>query len=1178
MARVVRQTVIVRGLLLFAAAAAGCKFGTLPDRTEFVLEISSNVAIPEQMDAVAVHVARADGLIMVDRTDAIGDGPNQVRLPLVLTLVPVEKRYEAFKVRVEGLLRGETVVSRTILTSFVPEKSKLLRMSLAKECLGVACADGLTCGAGGECIDVYIDPVPLPAPTQDAGGQVGASDASEPIKSGVPADGPMTPDTGQSADRLSSESGGSSPEAGEIDGTPDVPFLSSESGTSSPDVRDARGTPDIPLFPSDSAEPDAPPVRDAGGNVDAPVAEEAGSLVDGSSPNDGSVSSLSVAKSGAGGGSVTSSPAGIDCGSACAVDFSTGTVVTLTATADAISTFSGWSGACSGTASCVVSVDTARFVTANFDVVEYGLTVSKSGTGTGSVTSSPGGIVCGGTCAVSFKAAATVTLTANADAGSTFTGWSGDCSGTATCTVTLDAAKSVAANFDQILFGVSVSKTGAGGGTITSSPAGIDCGATCTADFPAGSIVTLTPAADGTSIFAGWSGACTGTGTCTVTVDAIRSAAANFDVAQNGLAVAKTGAGGGTITSSPAGISCGSTCSFNFTAGTVITLTAAADGISMFTGWSGACSGTGTCTVTLAAAKSVTANFDDVQYGLGVARTGTGGGTVTSSPSGINCGSTCSASFTIGIVVTLTAAPGGTSTFTGWSGACSGTGTCTVTVDAAKSVAANFDVIQYGLTVTEAGSGSGVITSSPAGISCGDTCSSSFPTGTVVTLTATADAMSVFAGWADPCSGTASCTVTVDASKSISATFTRVADAGIAPPEAPDASPDAALDTGPVNSCAGMPDFTPCTVVTTPDRHYDICVNGVCVSPGCGDSTCNAPGPHFPFADTSQRLCYDNSGQLTCPASGQAFYGQDGQYGWDSLHAESERFTRNISVANQPVVADNVTGLVWQGCTAGLSGDNCAMVPDGGAAGTYLWQEAVAYCDGLDWGGHQDWHLPDFSELYSLADLGSCAPTIDTAAFPATPSSYFWSSSSTASFSSYAWVVNFDTGYVYGGSIDKNSPSYIRCVRGGATVPTARYTRDTSAANEPVVRDNATGLSWQGCPAGLSGTACDAGSAGKYVWQDALAYCEGLAWAGHSDWRLPNIKEMRSLVNDRLPYLSIDTAVFPATQVEWFWSSSTYACYPTFAWYTSPAPGYVYSSGKSESANSSRVRCVRDGP
>jgi hypothetical protein len=149
------------------------------------------------------------------------------------------------------------------------------------------------------------------------------------------------------------------------------------------------------------------------------------------------------------------------------------------------------------------------------------------------------------------------------------------------------------------------------------------------------------------------------------------------------------------VTSTPAGINCGTSCSGSYASGTTVTLTAAPATGSTFTGWSGGggCSGTATCTVTVTAATTVTATFaTSPSATLTVSKAGGGSGTVTSTPTGISCGTTCSWSYGSGIVVTLTAAPATGSTFTGWSGGggCSGTATCTVTVTAATTVTATF--------------------------------------------------------------------------------------------------------------------------------------------------------------------------------------------------------------------------------------------------------------------------------------------------------------------------------------------------------------------------------------------------------------------------------------------------------------------------------------------------------
>ncbi len=161
------------------------------------------------------------------------------------------------------------------------------------------------------------------------------------------------------------------------------------------------------------------------------------------------------------------------------------------------------------------------------------------------------------------------------------------------------------------------------------------------------------------------------------------------------LTVSKSGLGGGTVASSPAGIDCGATCSTTFASGTSVTLTATPAAGSSFTGWSGSeCSGTSTCTVVMSEARAVTAEFAVVppgQFDLMVSKSGTGAGTVTSSPAGINCGSDCSETLADGSSVTLTATPAAGSSFTGWNGSgCSGTLTCTVTISAARAVDAKF--------------------------------------------------------------------------------------------------------------------------------------------------------------------------------------------------------------------------------------------------------------------------------------------------------------------------------------------------------------------------------------------------------------------------------------------------------------------------------------------------------
>jgi Calx-beta domain-containing protein/List-Bact-rpt repeat protein len=410
--------------------------------------------------------------------------------------------------------------------------------------------------------------------------------------------------------------------------------------------------------------------------------------------NDDANHALVVSRSGSGTGTVASTPAGISCGADCSESFSSNAVVTLAATASAGSTFVGWSGACTGTSSCQVAMTADRQVTATFSPLRT-LTVAPDGTGTGTVTSSPAGIICPLDCAEDYTLGTTVTLTATPSVSSTFAGWSGGgCSGTGTCVTTLNASTTVVPTFTIKSYTLTATKSGTGGGTVTSSPAGISCGGDCSEVYNHGTAITLTAAAAGNSAFAGWSGGgCTGTATtCTVTLTAATTVNATFSLAPT-LTISKTGSG--TVTSDPAGISCGADCTENYLTGSSITLTAVAATGFTFTGWSGGgCSGTSTCVVTLNSSTTVTATFTINSYVLTVTlnQPPGGNGHVNSNPAGINCASDCTESYTHGTTVTLQPSAGAGFTFLGWSGGgCSGTGNCVVTLTQATTVTASFN-------------------------------------------------------------------------------------------------------------------------------------------------------------------------------------------------------------------------------------------------------------------------------------------------------------------------------------------------------------------------------------------------------------------------------------------------------------------------------------------------------
>jgi Divergent InlB B-repeat domain len=255
----------------------------------------------------------------------------------------------------------------------------------------------------------------------------------------------------------------------------------------------------------------------------------------------------------------------------------------------------------------------------------FALSVGKTGTGTGSVVSSPAGISCGGSCSSSFAAGTVVTLTASAGTGSTFAGWSGaGCSGTGTCTVTVNAAQSVTATFNAATSGsCGEASCVPAQGAYISHFTGSGCTGTESYYLPYDGYAYSCRTWDGagqcgtihrtvTNVSYKYNGACTNAwpsgNTLSDFVTVYRGSSGPVSFA---LSVGRAGTGTGTVVSSPAGISCGGTCSSSFAAGTVVTLTATAGTGSTFAGWSGAgCSGTGSCTVTVNAAQSVTATFN----------------------------------------------------------------------------------------------------------------------------------------------------------------------------------------------------------------------------------------------------------------------------------------------------------------------------------------------------------------------------------------------------------------------------------------------------------------------------------------------------------------------------------------------------------------------------------------
>ncbi len=239
--------------------------------------------------------------------------------------------------------------------------------------------------------------------------------------------------------------------------------------------------------------------------------------------------------------------------------------------------------------------------------------------------------------------------------------------------------------------------------------------------------------------------------------------------------------GSGTVTSTPSGINCGTTCAATFSSGAAVTLQAVAATGYTFTGWGGdadcldgaiTMGGNKSCTATFTANPVVPTSYTLTVSTVGtITAAGSGSGKIVSSPTGIDCGTKCSATFSSGSIITLQAIPAAGSTFTGWSG--TGCTNGVVTMNANTTCTATFNPLPssqtFTLSIVKLGTGTGTVTSTPAGINCGSSCSGTYNSGTTITLTATLAAGSTFAGWSG--TGCTAGTVTLNGNTTCTATF-----------------------------------------------------------------------------------------------------------------------------------------------------------------------------------------------------------------------------------------------------------------------------------------------------------------------------------------------------------------------------------------------------------------------
>lgn len=400
------------------------------------------------------------------------------------------------------------------------------------------------------------------------------------------------------------------------------------------------------------------------------------------------------------------------------------------------------------------------------------ISVIVTGSGSGLVSSDPSGITCNPDCNLAFPIDSEVTLTASADAGSQFIGFSGgSCGGISACTFTVSNNVTIQAEFQpETTHELSIIKTGDGGGFIASTVSGISCGGNCSSNFAENSEIILVASAGSNSGFIGWSGNCVANGLeCIVTLTSDTVIEAQFDSLSHRLETWIIGQGSGVITSNPSGINCPPDCSEDFADDSLVTLNFTADAGTTFIGWGLDCSGTGDCLLTMSQARDAFADTD-ILHNLLV--TVDGPGSVSSQPSGISCPSTCDQDFSDGEFIELIATPSMNANFIGWSGDCSGMGSCQFNINQDYQVTAHFEFDNYDLTILS--NIGGHIASADGGIDCGTDCDETYSVNTIIQLTATPQSGYDFIGWSG--GGTCidsslTCQVTIAQDTTINAVF-----------------------------------------------------------------------------------------------------------------------------------------------------------------------------------------------------------------------------------------------------------------------------------------------------------------------------------------------------------------------------------------------------------------------
>lgn len=290
-------------------------------------------------------------------------------------------------------------------------------------------------------------------------------------------------------------------------------------------------------------------------------------------------------------------------------------------------------------------------------------------------------------------------------------------------------------------------------------------------------------------------------------------------------------------------------------------------------------------------------------------------------------------------------------------------------------------------------------------------------------------------------------------------------------------------------------------------------------------------------------------------------YGEDADYminppSYTKLDAKGNPLS--LTAGSWAMVKDNLTGLIWEVKTDDGSIQDQTKL--------YTWPEVkdfIANLNKAEFGGYSDWRLPTVLELSTLVYAGNSELSINTVYFPRTRGCVecpaYWSA--TEYDQTNAWIVDFGNSDVrYENESNESNTGWVRAVRGVA-FETGRFIDN----KDGTVTDSRTDLMWQ------------QNTEGSMAWEEAIDYCEGLELAGHSDWRMPNRNELQSIVDYTRYSPAIDESVFPKTQPAYYWTSTTWPGYETYANVIDFITGRVDQTYKPATYTIPYVRAVRGG-